>query len=71
MQPFTFQLRALQIELALKAQLPRDLANLVLSFLKNPVVPWDAFDMWVPEYDAAGNYGHVPQVDTGLPMCLI
>jgi len=64
-------MRALRIELTLKEQLPRDLANLVLSFLKFPVVPWDAFDMWVPEFDLAGNYGHVPMVDTGLPMCPI
>ena len=55
--------------LILEKRLPRDLAKLVMSFLKFEVLPWDAFDLWYPERSLDGDYGHLPMVETGLPMC--
>lgn len=51
--------------------LPNDLVNLILEF-----AVWTPLDMcyeaakWreIPEYDSAGLYGQLPNVDVDLPM---
>ncbi len=52
----------------LKEKVPKDLALLILSFLKHEVVPWDSFDLWVPEFDRDGNYAYLPMCPIDLPM---
>ena len=69
MKPFVWKMRENGMDLLiLEKRLPRDLAKIVMSYLKFTVVPWDAFDLWYPEYNLDGDYGHLPQVETGLPM---
>ena len=65
-------MRFFEVNLLMREALPRELADLVMSFLKEDLHPWD--DTWdlVPEYDADGNYGGFPmcptEVSTNLPM---
>ena len=65
---FTIQMRIFAIERVLKEKVPKDLALLILSFLKHEVVPWDSFDLWIPEYDRDGNYAYLPMCQVDLPM---
>ena len=61
-------MRILEVELLLREKLPRVLADLVIAFASTPVAPWDPYDLWVPEYDENGDYGHVPMCPVELPL---
>jgi hypothetical protein len=60
-------MRLLEVELLLREKLPRVLADLVIAFATTPA-PWDPYDLWVPEYDSNGDYGHVPMCPVELPL---
>jgi hypothetical protein len=61
---FVSVMRFFEVCSVLTDRLPKDLANLVIDYLRYPVEPWDAYDLWVPEYDSQGSYG-------AFPMCPI
>ena len=61
------KMRFLEVELLIREKLPKDLANIIIGYLQYPAEPWNTYDMWVPEYDDNGNYGHVPMCPIELP----
>ena len=61
-------MRFFEVEMLIKEAFPPGLGELVMSFLREPYVPWDSYDLWVPEYDQNGHYGHVPMSPIDLPM---
>jgi hypothetical protein len=65
-----FNMGLYEAELGLRRHLCNDLADLVLQFLQPKVEAWDPWAQWehVPEYDACGNYGHLPMCAVELPM---
>ena len=69
MKLLNLAMRFFEVEMLVADRLPKDLANLVMDFLRYPVEPWDAYDMWVPcpEYDSNGNYGSYPSCPIELP----
>ena len=62
------QMRFFEIQMLIREKFPAGVRELILSFLKEPVVPWEPHDHWIPEYDNQGNYGHVPMCPIDLPM---
>ena len=60
-------MRFLEVELLVLELLPKDLTKIVIGYLQYPAEPWNLYDDWVPEYDADGNYGHVPMCPIELP----
>ena len=61
------KMRFFEVEMLIHEKLPKDLAKIIIGYLQYPAMPWDAYDMWVPEYDTNGNYGHVPMCPVDLP----
>ena len=61
-------MRFFEVTLLLKERVGKDLAGLIIEFCKNAVAPWDAYDLWVPEYNSVGMYGQLPMCPVELPM---
>ena len=60
-------MRFFEVELLVREKFPPGVRELILSFLEEPVTPWDPTDLWVPEFDSSGLYGHVPMCPIELP----
>ena len=57
-----------EMEMLVRRKFPVGVRELIMSFLEEPVVPWEPHDQWVPEFDNRGLYGHVPMCPIDLPM---
>ena len=61
-------MRFFEVELLLKERVNKDLARLIIQFCKYTFDPWDAYDLWVPEYNSTGMYGQLPMCPIELPI---
>jgi len=62
----------LQTRRILVLHVPTCLAKIIVDMARDAFLPpWDPYGSWAhatPEYDCEGSYGHLPMVDTYLPL---